>query len=323
MQYNQLNYDIQIKMGWDLNLEYAAQGVTFRWHEHPDFPGRHEGYGLSFLRFNSKTQCNNNPDMIPDTIKPGSGNSMKDNLLLVLWQQKVNAAGVETKDWLAYAELGDPSGQRIPPNLRNPRDPDQKVTGNQGWPDGRLNDNAGIIVRVEDRLINGVRYNDIKMFYTDASPNTFSNDSRSRDAVATNKQRARYYPKWLETGSGGAQPAINPIWPSNQFGLNGAAAAYWYNNLTGHDYSTLVSATPTTPYNTVTLVTNTAPLTGFNTWQLLPDRATIRTADFVLDTFPRGWKEIGLSAMGNLRTQAGYPITVAFDDFYIQILGGY
>ena len=40
LQYHNLSYDVQIKMGWDLNLSYAAQGVTVRWHEHPDRVGQ-------------------------------------------------------------------------------------------------------------------------------------------------------------------------------------------------------------------------------------------------------------------------------------------
>jgi hypothetical protein len=51
----------------------------------------------------------------------------------------------------------------------------------------------------------------------------------------------------------------------------------------------------------------------------LPDNSTIRTTDFVLDSFPTGRKEIGLVASGNITPS----LTVAFDDFYMQILGGY
>ena len=340
MQYRHLNYDVQIKMGWDLNLNYANQGVTFRWHENPTCAAAvaavggcpstdpyccYEGYGLSFMRFNGKTTCSG--DMIPNTIKPGAGNAEGGKLLLVLWQQKINAANVAAKDWLAYAQLGDPTNYQNPATERSPADPDQKVTGNQGWPDGRLNDNASIVLRVEDatKTTGGVttRYNYIKLFYGDASPNTFANDSRTLDAVATNKERARYYPKWRETDQpGGTEPLINPKWPSNQFGLNGATTkAYWYNNLTTYDYYTLASIAPTAPYNTVTLVYNSSPRTGFATWAPLTDGCTIRTTDFTLDAYPEGRKEIGLFAMGDLNAGAG--TTVAFDDFYIQVLGGY
>jgi len=330
MQYYTLSYDVQIKLGWDLNLDYAAQGLTVRWHESPDFHDAasyqyYQGYGISFMRYKDDNHGSN--DMIPNTIKP-PGNSLNKNLLLVLWEQKVNASGVPTKDWLAYAVLGDPTGgYHNPDTMRNPADPDQKITGYQVWPDGRLNDNATLVLRVEDKFVTtgGVttRYNDIKAFYGDASEYTFQNDSRTRDRIATNKQRARYYPKWLETGEGGTLAPINPQWPSNQFGLNGNTVAYWYNNLTTYDYFSLTSSAPTAPYNTVTWVANNSPRTGFSAVNLLPDNSTIRTSDFVLDSFPSGRKEIGLFAMGNLYTSGGYPITVAFDDFYIQMLGGY
>ena len=81
---------------------------------------------------------------------------------------------------------------------------------------------------------------------TATPPNhTFENDSRTKDAVATNKERARYYPKWLETGAGGTLPPINPQWPTNQFGLSGSSIAYWYSNQTTSDYFSLTSSAPT------------------------------------------------------------------------------
>jgi hypothetical protein len=227
---------------------------------------------------------------------------------------------------------------------RWPADPDQKVTGYQAWPDGRLNDSATIVVRVEDKFVTtgGVttRYNDIKVFYGDAANYTFQDDSRAKDAVATNKGRARYYPQWeeLDAGNPGGLPVINPQWPSNRFGLSGNTIAYWYPNLyppapppnppaldaPSYDYFSLTSSAPTGPYNTVTWVMNPS-LRQDNYYTngypiLLNDRSTIRTTDFVLDSFPSGRKEIGLVGMGDI---SGADLTVAFDDFYIQILGGY
>jgi hypothetical protein len=327
LQYHTLSYDVQIKMGWDLNLPYAAQGVAIRWHESPDFHDAtsyryYQGYGITYMRYGAKNF--GSTDKIPNSIKPD--HNLREKLLLVLWEQKVNASGVPTKDWLAYAELGDPSGAyHNPATERHPNaDPDQKVTGYQVWPDGRLNDNATLIVRVEDKFVTSggvtTRCNEIKVFYGDASEYTFQNDSRTQEAVATNKERARYYPKWLEAGQGGTLAPINPRWPSNLFGLTGNTIAYWYNNLATYDYFTLTSSAPTAPYNTVTWVKNNSPATGFSTVNLLNDNCTIRTTDFTLDTYPTGRKEIGLIGMGDLNTSNR---TVAFDDFYIQILGGY
>ena len=342
MQYHNLSYDVQIKNGWDLHKDSGGSGLAFRWHESPLFPGvvppagddpyrYYQGYGITFMLYKNDSDGSN--DLIPNTIKPGGG-SLKKKLLLVLWEQKVNAGGVPRKDWLAYAELGDPDATHDPTTERHPHpDPDQKVTGYQGWPDGRLNDNATVIVRVVDKFVTtteGVttRYNDIKVFYGDASPNpTFEHDSRTKDAVATNKQRARYYPAWLEAGNPGQYlPVINPQWPTNWFDPSGTIA-HWYNNppptgteTSAYDYFSLTSSDPTGPYDTVTWVKNPSPRTGFESpVNLLPDHCTIRTKDFVLDSFPSGRKEIGLVGMGDI-TGANY--TVAFDDFYIQMLGG-
>ena len=338
MQYNNLNYDVQIKNGWDLNKDSGGSGIAFRWHESPlvqangwpppsgNDPYRYyQGYGLTYMLYRDDNFSSN--DMIPNNIKP-PGNSLNKKLLLVLWEQKVNDSGVPRKDWLAYALLGNPESYWHPSwGPRNPADPDQKVTGYQWWPDGRLNDSATIVVRVEDKFVTtgGVttRCNEIKAFYGDASEYTFVNDSRTKDSVATNKQRARYYPKWLETGSGGTLTPINPQWPTNRFNPSGTIANWYDNNnspTAASDYFSLTSSAPTGPYNTVTWVKNSAPRSGFSTVNLLSDNATIRTTDFTLDSFPSGRKEIGLIGMGAI---IGSNYTVAFDDFYIQILGGY
>jgi Tfp pilus assembly protein PilX len=332
MQYHTLNYDVQIKNGWDLNHPDALSGIVFRWHESPLFPDTttyqdtYEGYGLCFMEYNKNDHSS--ADMIPNTVKPPG---LKKNLLLVLWEQKVNASGVPTKDWLAYAVLGQPKSYWNPvtKGQRTPADPDQKVTGYQVWPDGTLNDNSTLLLRVEDRFVTtgGVttRYNEIKVFYGDASEFTFQNDSRTQDSIATNKARARYYPRWLETGDGGTLAPITPQWPPNRFAPSVGTIANWVNypplaSATAYDYFTLTSSAPTGPYNTVTWVKNNSPRTGFSAVNLLNDKGTIRTTDFVIDSFPSGRKEIGLFAMGDMNSTNR---TIAFDDFYIQILGGY
>lgn len=344
MQYHNLSYDVQIKNGWDLNKYNGGSGLAVRWHESPLFEGQvpsgndpyqyYQGYGITFMIY--KDNDHNSDDMIPNNIKPPDSD-LKKTLVLVLWEQKVDAGGVPTKDWLAYALLGDPSGNYWNPVTKGERsqpDPDQKVTGYQVWPDGRVNDNATIVVRVEDKFVTtgGVttRYNDIKVFYGDASEYTFQNDSRTKDTVAINKQRARYYPKWLETGAGGTLAPINPRWPSNWFGLSGATIANWYGSSAGpatdtYDYFSLTNTVPMAPFNSdehaVVWVKNDSPRTGagFSAVNLLDDKCTIRTTDFVLDSFPSGRREIGLVGMGDI---SGANLTVAFDDFYIQMLGG-
>ena len=76
--YGRVSYGVQVKVGWELSVATAVSGISFRWHESPDYPGKYQGYGLSFMRFSSQTQCG---DYIPNSIKPGSGNALKDKLL--------------------------------------------------------------------------------------------------------------------------------------------------------------------------------------------------------------------------------------------------
>jgi hypothetical protein len=45
--YGSLSYSLQTKIGWLNTLNYAAQGINFRWHEHPSFPGKYQGYAVS------------------------------------------------------------------------------------------------------------------------------------------------------------------------------------------------------------------------------------------------------------------------------------
>ncbi len=353
LQYGQLSYDVQVKVGWDLNLAYALQGISFRWHEAPGFPNKYQGYGLSFLRFDAKE--GQSADYIPNTVKPGlvgPGNALKNKLLLVLWEQRVDTSGVERKRWLAYAVLGelkagrcDQSNNTQNPALgtRNPADPDQKVTGCQGWPDGAVNDNATLLVRVEDKFVGSkTRVNEIKVFYGDASANFPGSGQRVADSIATNIERGQYCAEWMTlTCQSGVR--FNPArWPSNTFGLDGSTPvfAYWDPLRSGgaraatyYDYFTMGSTTPKTPYATVTWVKNAAAVDVF----LLDDAATIRTANyrpsdafpiprpgtFTLDSFDDDSnnvvrQEVGLHAMGYLNDSN---FTVAFDDLAVQILG--
>ena len=99
-----------------------------------------------------------------------------------------------------------------------------------------MNDNATVLVRVEDKFVDSggvtTRCNEIKVFYGDASDYTFENDSRTKDAVATNKAAGPLLSEMAGNGGGGTLPPINPQWPTNQFGLSGSSIANWYNNQT-------------------------------------------------------------------------------------------
>jgi hypothetical protein len=207
--YKSVSYDVQVKVGWYQTLDYAAQGINIRWQE-SSTPGKYEGYGISFINFDHRSNCtpSSRGDYLPIDIKPGPGNSLQKKLLMVLWMQRV-VSGVERRDWLAYAVLGEPGS-----NLSKMNDP--KVIGgqtscnNQGLcTDSRtITDNATLLVRVEDRISGAERYNDIKIYYGDPSVNNSrTSGTRGLDTVATNINRGLYPPK--------CSAAVFPIWPGN------------------------------------------------------------------------------------------------------------
>lgn len=234
--YGSVSYSFQAKVGWLYTINYAAQGLNFRWHEHPSFPGKYQGYALSFMVFNSRTACSD--DYIPNSIKPGPGNSLHDKLLLVLWKQWVDGSGTEHRNWLAYAELGGPelSGSFCtPPGCsRSPADNDPMVTGRQDANDGRVNDDATIGVRIEDVIWGQSHHNEIKVFYGDASPYFAPGHARrAADANATNTNRLRYVPQWITSTE-------FTRWPSHFFeNLNSTD-----NTLTYWSYAGWLSSIP-------------------------------------------------------------------------------
>ena len=224
--YGNVSYEFQAKVGWYNTVNYAAQGLNFRWQQSVAFPGKYQGFGLSFMVFNSQTQCTTNPDYIPNDIKPGAGNALSGRLLLVLWEQWVDTGGTERRKWLAYAELGNPTGVWAPangPRTTTPADRDQMVSGWQDTTDGRVTDSATIGVRIDDVIYNGVHHNDIKVFYGDASPYFDTSAQRVADAYATNVQRLKYSPQW-------ANSSLFTTWPSHYYeNLNSTdnTLTYW------------------------------------------------------------------------------------------------
>jgi len=377
--YGSVSYDIQVKVGWYVDLRYAAQGINIRWKE-SSIAGKYEGYGISFINFNSQTKCTgNDADNIPNTMKPGSNNDLNKTLLLVLWQQKV-VGGIEKKTWLSYAILGVPGSKLSKMN-------DPKVIGDQSSQDSRtITDNSTLVVRVEDVKSGTQRYNDIKIYYGDPSINsTRTSGTRGFDSAATNINRGVYLPKcsdnvfpsWpsnmLEAYSiadktwtywsyliwSAATPYVlnNTVIPVNRLASDGLAHSYkcttagttgqsepvwpiasgstvndngvvWKENgktrPTVYDYFTLLSTNPKISNNSVQMVTNAAYVNDIvsnnnptATVVLQADRATIRTTDYTLDTYPATKQEIALHAMGDLTGSD----TVAFQDLAIKILG--
>lgn len=288
--YGYVSYDVQVKMGWLKYLDYAASGINFRWYNN-------EGYGLSFLRFDSRTRCG---DYIPHGIKPGPGNSLGDKLLIVLWEQR---GGV--KKWLAYAVVGTPYTYGA---WGTPSSEDQKIVGQQDIVDGYLNDNATLIVRVVDVNRNGQRVTEVMAFYADASPYY---NSRTYDSIATNILRKRYPPEWIDS-------SLFPMWPSNYFVNNEIGIkAYWNNSNNYYDYFTLLSMYPQTPNNTVKFVINSTVTNA----EVLPDGCTVRLTTLPLLSFSSDRREVGIHAMGNLYNSLFVDYTIGFDDLAVQVLG--
>ncbi len=288
--YGYVSYDVQVKMGWLKYLDYAASGINFRWYNN-------EGYGLSFLRFDSRTRCG---DYIPHGIKPGPGNSLGGKLLIVLWEQR---GGV--KKWLAYAVVGTPYTYGA---WGTPSSEDQKIVGQQDIVDGYLNDNATLIVRVVDVNRNGQRVTEVMAFYADASPYY---NSRTYDSIATNILRKRYPPEWIDS-------SLFPMWPSNYFVNNEIGIkAYWNNSNNYYDYFTLLSMYPQTPNNTVKFVINSTVTNA----EVLPDGCTVRLTTLPLLSFSSDRREVGIHAMGNLYNSLFVDYTIGFDDLAVQVLG--
>jgi hypothetical protein len=199
--YGAVSYDFQVKLSWFYDLEYALSGVNFRWRESAT-AGKYQGYGVSFLYFNTQTSCTTNVDYIPHALKPLTDNTLRRKLLMVLWRQKVTG-GVERRNWLAYAIMDD-----------------AKIQGGQSTYESKsMTDNVTLLVRAEDVLSKSQRYTDIKVYYGDSSN---LNTARGFDATATNVYRAFYPPK--------CDSSEFPKWPSNTleaYSANDPTSHYW------------------------------------------------------------------------------------------------
>jgi hypothetical protein len=169
-----LSYSIQAKTVWGNDLDYGASGIVFRWHQ--PVSGKYAGYGVSFMRYDSSLNSFN--DMIPDTIKPEyQGVSEKnDKLLLVLWEQYVTGSS-EQRRWLAYKDITLDS-KVVKSSNKTPRDL------------------STLFVRVDEKRIEGVKVNDISIYYGNASAS-----NQSVDKKYNNTTRNEYNPTFGPTGS--------------------------------------------------------------------------------------------------------------------------
>ena len=252
-----LSYDAQVKHEWHDTLSRAADGICVRWHT-PGGTGLYQGLAVSFMNYSEN-------DFIPDNIKPPG---LANTPLLVVWEQRVTGSTI-TRRWIAYKDLTQP----IPPDM----EPDMYIL------DGPVfNDFSSLFVRMEEKEINDVKTNELRVFYGDASR------LESRNGVMPNdeprdKQRKVYPPSWAESS-----PGI--LWPVND-------VEDWTAD---HDYMTLVTWDELNPL-----------ATGYE----LMDPNTLRTVNFVTpeDDFSDR-NEIALHAFGDLSK------TILFDDMAVQIL---
>ena len=189
-----LSYDVQAKCSYNPDIEYASSGILFRWDGA-------SGYGISFLRVASST------DYIPNGVSPtdAGGTKQTDKLLMVLWK-RTYSGGVNTQ-WLAYKWITKtiPSLNYCifgfcryywPSDFQNGWD--EYVRGWQYGPDWGttydgffLHDETTIMARVVEHVVNGVKVNDIQVFFGDTnstlgvgrSPNAINYDVRTLRAA--------------------------------------------------------------------------------------------------------------------------------------------
>jgi len=183
-----LSYDVQVKHAWDPVLTAAMDGICVRWHR-PIASTRYQGLGVSFISYTGIGP--GFTDYIPDSIKPPD---LAGEPLLVVWEQQVVGASVSRR-WLAYKNLNLPT-------------PDTYVLGGQGADDGRVfNDLSSLFVRIEERDVNGIKTNSLRVFYADASALPARSSVMGNDSFA-DRNRWVYPPSWA-AGS----PGI--VWPVN------------------------------------------------------------------------------------------------------------
>ena len=295
-----LSYTAQVKVGWGYKLtnitngpkKYAATGLNFRWHESEQYPGLYEGYGVSFMVYEKKQNCEN--DYIPNGIKPefGKQNELNDRLLLVLWRQKV-VNGAVKREWIAYKDL----------------DADEKLKGDSWDYSGRLEDLSTLVVRVEEKKINGKKINDVKIFYGDAS--TAHDEPHNPDSLYNNTNRQAYNPTYSDVS---ITEIKWPLWDLNN----------WNPDV---DFFTLICNVPVSE--------NPQPQEGVDYWilnpdvkeaKLLSDRATIRLTGFTspdgdsfyLNNDNHSRPEVALHAYGDIKSLHSQTF-VSFSEFALSL----
>ena len=296
-----LSYDVQVKMGWGYELEYGAQGISFRLNE-SSINGKYQFYAISFMKYRREdSSTDDTKDYIPDSIKPlrSDGRHLRDRILIVLWEQKV-VSGQETRRWLAYKDVTD----------------DACVAGNQWTYDGQcMTDNSSLLVRVHEKEVAGTRVQDVKIFYGDASnPDNCAEGDDCSECNSRNPNGIAYDIRALR----------NYYWPSYEYSGISPYPAFppleipdW---TAADDYYSFIETSPDS--YTVTQTRWDRVVSGIT---VLSDGGTLRLTEFTTPdgvstgetTFPPNRDEIGLHAIGQV---SGGNSSMSFDDFALQYL---
>lgn len=277
-----LGYTIQTKIGWGDKLKYTASGICFRWHHVGG--GNYEGYGVSFMKYAPRDHGN---DFIPDSMKPGFKfmEDKSDKILVVLWKQYVQN-GIEKREWVAYKDITS--------------DFYMYSESSKG-----LKDLSSLVVRIQEKNIDGMRINDINIYYSDAYKNNFFEG----DEIYNNILRKPYYPTFTSRPHRGI--IRWPIWDLDKWKYS-------------DDYFTVVDK----------VSVEASPVESTDSWivnpfvrhaWLMADGHTIRTNDFlspysIYDDPLSDRPEIGLCVFGEVGTlQPGQEAFVVFGDFAVQL----
>jgi len=135
-----LSYTVQTKMKWGDDLRYAASGINFRWHKSENqspVTTKEEGYGVSI--------------------------NMADKQLIVLWKKYVIANKGYVR-WLACKDISDDAKIRGTEIL--------DAGGNSTGKYRPFADLLSLFVRVHEKKIDDTKFNDVNIYYGDASNGT-------------------------------------------------------------------------------------------------------------------------------------------------------
>ncbi len=287
-----LSYTIQTKLLWGDQLKYSASGINFRWHKAA--AGKYAGYGVSLMRYDPWNDAAGYNDMIPDAIKPDfrAISPKNDRLLIVVWEQYLQG-GSEQRRWLAYKDITD----------------DSRMVKANGAPI----DHVSLIVRVHEKEVEGVKLNDVNIYYGNASTS-----NQVHDKIYNNTVRKEYNTTFGTGADIIKWPVFNlEDWtacpnPPNNVSCEDADSFTLVDNVS-------VAAAPALPVGT----TKYWILNPLSDLAIIKNSFTIRTSRF---TSPSGSSfgsqsnrsEIGLHVYGDLGDNTSQT-RVSFTDFAVQL----